>query len=253
MASRKNKKRRRRNRGRFSFLYVLLSVLLITAALVAGSVVFFRADTITVSGNIRYTSEEIISAAQVQTGDNLFGLDRKEISRRILTSLPYIQKVSIRPAFPAELRIIVTESRAAVSLQGPEGWFLLDPYGKLVEAGTGALQEKAPVVRGLSPQTPSVGTYLATAPEETYKLNAMIQLLTALETHEILNNLRFLDVTASNQILFGYTERFTVKIPMNCDFDYKIRALEYVVNALEENETGLIDLTDLKEVHVIPN
>lgn len=253
MASRKKKRRRRRNRGRFSFLYVLLSILLITAALVIGSVVFFRADTITVSGNARYTPEEIISAAQVETGDNLFGLDRKQISQRILTSLPYIQKVSIRPAFPAELRIIVTESRAAVSIQGPEGWFLLDPHGKLVEAGTSDLQGKAPVVKGLSPQAPSAGTYLAVAPEETYKLEALIHLLTTLENHEMLQNLRPLDLSSSNQITFGYTDRFTVKIPINCDFDYKIRALEYVVNALEENETGLIDLTDLKEVHVIPN
>ena len=55
MAARRNNRGRRRNRGRFSFLYVLLSFLLILAALVVGSVVFFRVGTIEVSGNQHYS------------------------------------------------------------------------------------------------------------------------------------------------------------------------------------------------------
>ena len=42
MAARKNNRGRRRNRGRFGFLYVLLSFILIVAAILVGSMVFFR-------------------------------------------------------------------------------------------------------------------------------------------------------------------------------------------------------------------
>jgi len=66
MAARKNNRGRRRNRGRFSFLYVLLSFLLILIALVVGSVVFFRVGSIEVNGNDRYSAQEIIDATQVQ-------------------------------------------------------------------------------------------------------------------------------------------------------------------------------------------
>ena len=54
MAARRNRKGRRRNRGRFGFLYKLLSTLAICAVVVAALTLFFRVDTIEVSGTARY-------------------------------------------------------------------------------------------------------------------------------------------------------------------------------------------------------
>ena len=78
MAARHN--RRRRRRGRFSFLYKLLSVVLIVCAIVAGSVIFFRVEEITVSGSTVYSSDEIIAASEVAVGDNLFLVGRPSTS-----------------------------------------------------------------------------------------------------------------------------------------------------------------------------
>ena len=47
---------RRRRRGRFSFLTKLLCILLIAGAVVAALTIFFKVQSITVSGNARYTS-----------------------------------------------------------------------------------------------------------------------------------------------------------------------------------------------------
>ena len=48
----RSSRRRARRRGRFSGLYKLLSALLILAALVAGCLVFFRAEGVAVPGEI---------------------------------------------------------------------------------------------------------------------------------------------------------------------------------------------------------
>ena len=45
---------RRRRRGRFSFLMKLLCILLIAGAVVAALTVFFKVQSITVSGNARH-------------------------------------------------------------------------------------------------------------------------------------------------------------------------------------------------------
>ena len=45
-------------------------------------------ETIAVSGNNRYTQEEIITASGVQIGDNLFRMNKGEIAQRIRESLP---------------------------------------------------------------------------------------------------------------------------------------------------------------------
>ena len=61
MASeRRHKSRPRRRRGRFSFAYKLLSVILVIAAVAAACLVFFRINQVTVTGNARYTAEEIV-------------------------------------------------------------------------------------------------------------------------------------------------------------------------------------------------
>ena len=110
MAARRNRHGRRRNRGRFGFLYKLLSALLIFAALLVGCVVFFRVNTVVVSGNSRYAEAEVIQSSGVEQGDNLFALNKYQISRQIYTQLPYVDEVSIHRKLPDTLLIQVTES-----------------------------------------------------------------------------------------------------------------------------------------------
>ena len=107
MAARRNR-RGRRNRGRFGALYKLLSAVLILAAIVLGCVVFFRVNTVEVVGDSPYTAEEIIAVSGVEQGDNLFALNKYQISSRIYTQLPYIDTVNFVRRYPDTLVIHVT-------------------------------------------------------------------------------------------------------------------------------------------------
>ena len=60
MARRRHSNRRHR-RGNSGFLYKLLSVLVICGAVVAALTLFFRVDTIEVTGQERYTDDEVIA------------------------------------------------------------------------------------------------------------------------------------------------------------------------------------------------
>ena len=97
MARRRHSNRRRR-RGNFGFLYKLLSVLVICAAVVMALTLFFRVDTIEVTGTERYTEKDVIEASGIQLGDNLFLLNKYEAARSIAEQLPYIDIIgSPRP------------------------------------------------------------------------------------------------------------------------------------------------------------
>ena len=61
--ARRSRRNRRRSRGRFAFLYRLLCFVLICAAIVGALVLFFKVDTISVSGNDRYSRETILAAS----------------------------------------------------------------------------------------------------------------------------------------------------------------------------------------------
>ena len=80
MARRRHSNRRRR-RGNFGFLYKLLSVLVICGAVVTALTLFFRVDTIRVTGTERYTEDEVIGASGIQLGDNLFLLNKYQQHR----------------------------------------------------------------------------------------------------------------------------------------------------------------------------
>ena len=250
MAARKTH-RGRRNRGRFGFLYVVLSFLLIAAALVAGSVVFFRANTITVEGNDRYTDQEIIAAAQVELKQNLFRINRPHTYQRILDTLPYVRSVNIRRAFPDELVITVTETQAVAFITCSGRHYLLDARGKVLEQ---VPSPPSSLIRltGLDPLPPVVGSRLEADAEQQLRLSGAVGVLTALEAHGQLEYVGEMDLSSASSLTFSFTPRFTAKMPLSCDFDYKVRSLIYVVEQLEENETGLIDLTRSDEIHVIP-
>ena len=79
---------RRRSRGRFAFLYKLLCFVLICAAIVGALVLFFKVDTISVSGNDRYSRETILAASGVSEGDNLFLLNKYDAAAKITELCP---------------------------------------------------------------------------------------------------------------------------------------------------------------------
>ena len=82
MARRRHSKRRRR-RGSTGFLYKLLSMLVICAAVVVALTLFFRVDTIVVTGTELYTQEEVVAATGVEQGENLILLNKFDVQNQI--------------------------------------------------------------------------------------------------------------------------------------------------------------------------
>ena len=107
--ARRSRRNRRRSRGRFAFLYRLLCFVLICAAIVGALVLFFKVDTISVSGNDRYSRETILAASGVSEGDNLFLLNKYDAAARITEALPYVESV----------RLSLTCGETSIRLQAP--------------------------------------------------------------------------------------------------------------------------------------
>lgn len=250
MAARRNK-RKRRNRGRFGFLYKVLSGAVIVAAIVAGCAVFFRVENIEVSGQSAYTAEQIIGAAEVERGDNLFAVNKFKIMRQIISRLPYVDEISVSRRLPDTLVINVTECVPAAAIQGGDAWWIIDTKGKILERTDENRAAEFPPLTGLTPDSPVVGEQLKAAEGEDGKLSSLEKLFAALAAREMIDQAESFDLTAINFIKMGYGGRFTVKIPMNTDFSQAAKILEAAIGALEETDRGVIDLT-LDEPHFIP-
>jgi len=246
MARRKQRDRRRRGRGRFGGLYKLLSILIILLALGVGCVVFFRVNEVTVSGNSRYTAQEIAEASGVEKGDNLFLVSSSQTVTNILRKLPYVERgaVVVHPPDVLELRIV--EAAPICAVETGDGLWVLSARCKVLEL-SGGERKDLPRLLGLKVEAPNLGSLLAADPAEAWKLDSLRELLPELEKQGLAEGLSdFIDVSNVNVIYFGYGEGLTVKVPMTGDFERLAFALAQVVETFQERGealTGTLDLT----------
>lgn len=238
--------RRRRRKGRFGGLYKLLSAFLILAAMIAGCIVFFRVETVTVSGNGRYSEEEVIAASGVEQGDNLFLIPRVQTARKILQELPYIKEVSPRRVLPNAYTIIVTECTPAAIVEGQNGtWWVIDETCKLLEQGGEELKEQYAEISGFTVLMPSAGSKMSVPVDESGKLDALKQILAILQERDMLKHVDGIDLSREAEIRMEYDGRLTVRMPVySDDFGRLLREVDQAVKTtLNNGQTGTINLT----------
>lgn len=242
MARQRRHARPRRRRGRFRGLYKVLSVLLVALAVVVACVVFFRVNSVEVSGNVRYTAEEIIEASGIKTGENLVGLSRSRVSAAICTKLPYVENVTIKKVLPDGVSLKVSERVAAASVESAEGRWLISAQGKLLEKDDGAIHSVT--INGLTAVGPYPGGMIQVAAEEETTLHYVKDLLTQLEGHGWLGQCAALDCSAAACMMLDYGI-YRVKLPRGGDYDYCLSLTESALTSdkIPEGVGGLLDLT----------
>ena len=252
MAAARNNRKRRRSRGRFSFLFQLLCVLTLLVALTVGVTVFFRVESVQVSGNSRYTAEEVVDITGIQVGDNLYGMNKYRIYEEVLEKLPYVRSINLRRSLPSTIVITVSEWGAfAQVLPMPGGGEEAARDNWLISVG-GKLLETAPedsgvmTVTGLTALMPQAGTQLAVAQEEQNELTGLLNLLAALEEAGIQGDVSAVELTPT-WVKMRYLDRFDVKMPLNGDFPYHLDVLAEVVARTNEKHgpqaSGTVDMT----------
>lgn len=126
--------RRRSTRHTAHRLFTMGLCILVCAALLC-VVMFFtmRVDTITVSGNVRYSAEEIMHASGIETGDFLPFIHSERIYRNIVTGCTHISRVELVKSYPSSIEIIVSETGAVYALQVRNRWLTLDENLRVIE------------------------------------------------------------------------------------------------------------------------
>lgn len=239
---RRHKSRTRRRRGRFGFFYKLLSVLLVAAAVIAACVVFFRVNQVTVTGNGRYTAQEVIDASGIQTGDNLIALPKSKVAARIRQKLPYIYSVSVSRALPDTVVLTVTEHAVAAAVSDGDSWWYISAQGKLLEQAPSSGQFIA--VTGLTAEGAAPGNELQVPEEQENRKSYVLDLLAALEEKGMLADCAGLDCTAAGVLWLDYLD-FRLKIPTTGDFPYILTMLDnaFATGRVSREDSGTFDFT----------
>ena len=266
MAARKSKKYRR-SKGRFGKILLFLCVVAALAAMTVGATVFFQVEQIEVSGNQRYTQEEIVAVTGIQPGDNLFRMNKFAIQDHVKEEMPYIEDILIRRKLPSTITVAVQEWGAVAQVLPNPGWVAPEPEDVkegeeivlpvatdktwLISVGGKVLEEAGAEdarlkISGLTGLDTREGVALEVPEEEAKRLSTVISLLGELETSGMLADVSAVNV-GTTAIVMEYLGRYDVKLPMEGDFSYR---LELLLAAVAEREgamggavSGTFDLT----------
>ena len=251
MAGRKRKNARRRRRSGLAPLYRLVCPVLIVAAIAVALALFFKAENLSVSGNSRYSSAQVMEASEVEVGENLFFLNKYEVARRISAALPYVESVSIHRTLPDTLNIHISECVCGVALEQEGKVWVLCQTGKIVGCQTGKMPEGYTVVTGVTLAAPEMGTQMASAEGSEAALEQLKEILSQLRKKGMLGNVQSIDLTQSEKITLRYLDRLNVELPWNADLDYKFDFLAAVVAKLEDYETGTLKMMNDGEARLV--
>ena len=180
----------------------------------------------------------------MEDGDNLFLLNKYQVIRNIAEALPYIEieNTRIQRKLPDTLLIQVQECGDPLAWTQDGTVWLMSPAGKIVEQTDTAAEY--PTVNGCELLSPSVGTQIAVDTAYETRRESLLELLAVLDETGDLAKVDAIHLGEASYISMDYMDRFTVKMPYQADFSYKLRVLELAINSdkIQDNMTGTFDM-----------
>ena len=151
-----NKRRRLKRSVRRALAVIGLVLLAVAIVAVLCLTVFFKIESITVTGSKVYDAEKVLSVCTIETGENLFLADTDKAAQQLQQALPYVYSAKIKRKLPGTVQIQVTDAAPAYAVKNKDKTYtLMDDRFKVLEVVQKKPKEKK---RSEEPQADPVGT-----------------------------------------------------------------------------------------------
>ena len=243
------------------FLIRIATVIAIVMAVVFGMSIFFKVSQVEVVGTEKYTVSQIQEAAGLMNGTNLLTLNKGQIASRILTKLPYVNKVlSIGIRLPDTVVIQVEETEVSYAVQSEEDtWWLVSCEGKILEKVDGSVAYSNTRILGVKLENPELGKTAvasemqavpdvegASAPITVYnfeRLAAALQIAKEMEANGVLGELATVDVSDMGNITVWYGQRFEIRFGDGEGIPKKVFSVVQTIYQLGQYQAGMLDVS----------
>jgi cell division protein FtsQ len=204
--------------------------------------VFFRVRSFEVTGNVRYTVQEIADASGVAEGDILMGVNKTRTAGRLLTKLPYLEQVEISKALPGTVRFQVVECSAQVmaSSEFSSNW-LLSGSGKLLEEADESAENAYPLITGTELLLPTAGDMAQF--DDAAKGELAMTLAKEIESVGLSDAVTEINVEDLENVSIIYEDRLELRLGDGSDGTYKLQYFQEVLGKLDPEAQGVVDLS----------
>ncbi len=245
-AQRRQDKKRKRRTVFYVILFVMVSLVFIAIA----TAVFLKVSKVTISGNSRYSDKQIRSLVPIAVGDNMFSFDAESIEQAICDKYPYVDSVEIKRDLPTTVEVIVKEEKPYYLSEIAGEQYVLSADLKVLER----LEDEQGIDTELTSLSLNnvrrciVGDELEFVDKRTY--DAILSLYENFTANYIDDKVLGVDVRSRFDIYINYDNRFEVYLGDIDSIDIKIRFLVGIIDELEPDATGTIDVSNHREASV---
>ncbi len=236
------KKMSRRRKLKKNMLSILLAVVVMCVGLVLVFSLFFKINTVTISGDKVYSDKMVTEKSGIEIGENLFKVSEAKLSQKLSKDLPYIKSVTIERKLPDTIIINVEAAKEVAAVTTKKGFVLLDETGKVLDKNASILKENVAVINNVKLKEYIEGEKVALTDEK--KTEALIKLFEAIKNTDM-QLLTEIDLKNINDIKIKYDDRITFAVGSLTNIETKLaRGLaalekENEINAYSE---GTLDL-----------
>ena len=242
----RSKREYQSRRKLFSFMYYAAIFIAVMAVIILMSVtVLFGIEDIEViaDSGVPYTSKQIVSACDIECGQNLFTAPVEEAGEQIMSNLPYIEECTVSRKLPSTVVITATAAQPVGIIRDADGGCIV------LSSGLRALENVVspgdapgiPMVEGVIVDSVSEGEIVTTANPAHIEIVAQITEKLA-EKGLTVDSIAF---TPGGNITAVYDGRITFKFGTSVKLDEKLELAAVLINEgkITKHETGDLDLS----------
>lgn len=238
-----NKKKIRRKR-KFKKILTLAFLFVVVAGVGLALIltVFFKINTIQITGEKVYSDKEIMEKIDVETGTNLFRVSQDRVNKKISGELPYIKSVTIERKLPDTLIINVNATKEIAAIENKSGFILIDETGKVLDKDAQMLREGVAIVKGVSIKSAAEGKIISLKNGEMTEC-----FITTLQNIKKsgLNLITSITISKDGEVRLEYDERIVIKLGSTNNIDKKIERAKAALdreNEINPYSEGVLDL-----------
>lgn len=247
--------RKKRRRSSYLLLYILIGFIAVSVLTILSLTVFFPIKTVETQGKTQYKAEEIIDAADIPVGGNLFTADLSHVEKNITTDLPYIASVEIKRSFPSKIVLKVTADKPYVQFEAGEKYYLSDKDGKCLSIGN-KITADVPVVRGSKIKDCKAGKSILESSGISDDFARIVKVIDSSNSKKMAFTV--INVADKQNIFATYEDKIVMLFGGENNLDEK---LEYAAYVLEQrsnsDESGTLNLSRIpnskNQVSFIPS
>ena len=244
----KKRKQKKLVRKILSIAVTVIIAIIVVAVLCL--TVFFKIDTINISGNSKYTKEQITSSLTITKDKNLFLVDRDNAAAKLKEALPYIHDVEISRKLPSTLNVKITETKVPYAIKNSDKTYtLLDSDLKVLEANVANAPESSITIKKAALSSALVGKQAVFTDKKVQECDAkLISIVNSMSLDKITE----LYSTGVGNNYIVYDGRITIKLgKLNGAEDKLYAALTalYKLNTTSPNAHGEINAFSDKQIY----